>query len=158
MHTSMKRLCAAAFLLCYSIAASGRANEPLVGTWKLEHQEINGQEKETEPLTLRISPDGDKYLFAFSVPVNKIDFVSMSYTAKLDGSEADVKNSQGTKVGTVQITETAPLHYKLVLKGVNRPDSNGKLTISTDGKKLTSESDGTQAGRTVHSLQLFLRR
>lgn len=154
----MRRLSAAVPLLFFALAASGLASEPLVGTWKLEHQEINGQEKETEPLTLRISPDGDKYLFAFSVPVNNIDFVSMSYTAKLDGSEADVKNSQGTKMGTVQITATGPLHYKLVLKGVNRPDSNGKLTISADGKKLTSETDATQAGRAVHSLQLFLRR
>ena len=33
----------------------------------------------------------------------------------------------------------------------------GKLTVSTDGKTLTSEADTVQAGRPIHSKQLFSR-
>lgn len=139
-------------------AAGAWAAEPILGTWQLDHQELNGQTKETEPETLRISAQSDRLLFAFSVPVNNIDFVSMTYSAKLDGSEADVKNAQGTKVGTVQVTKSSPSQYKVVLKGTGRPDAIGHLTVSADGKTLTSESDATQAGHQAHLVQSFVRQ
>jgi hypothetical protein len=150
-------LCALALWLT-SIASC--AGQPLVGIWHLDRQEVNGTPINAEPMTLKIAPTGDKLSFAFSVPVNNVYFVSMSYTAKLDGSEADVKNSQGDKVGTIQITPEGASQYKIVVKGANRPDSSGKLTVSPDGKTLTSESDTTQKGpygRPIHSRQLFSR-
>ena len=146
-----------AALTLLALIASGWAAEPLIGTWQLDHQELNGRKKETEPLTLRISADGDKYAFAFAVLVNNIDFVSMSYTAKLDGTEAEVKNAQGVKVGTIQITTLRPSHYKLLLKGENRPETTGILTVSADGKTLTSETDTSMADRSAHLVQSFSR-
>jgi hypothetical protein len=136
------------------------APEPLIGTWRLDSQEVNGQKSNAEALTLKITQEGDKLAFAFSVPVNNVYFVSMSYTVKLDGSEADVKNAKGDKVGVVQMTPGGPSQYKLILKGPNRPDSSGKLTVSPDGKTLTSEQDTAQAGpggRSIHSRQIFSR-
>jgi hypothetical protein len=140
--------------------AAYAAPDPLLGTWRLDSQEVNGQKTDAEPLTLKVSQAGDKLAFAFSVPVNDVYFVSMTYTVKLDGSEADVKNSKGDKVGTIQVTADGPSQYKLILKGPNRPDSAGKLTVSPDGKTLTSETDtvqGGQGGRSMHSKQLFSR-
>jgi len=131
--------------------------EPLVGVWRLDHQEINGQEANSEPMTLKITQAGDKLAFAFSVPVNNIYFVSMSYTVKLDGTEADVKNAQGDKIGSIRISPGGPSQYKMVLKSPNHPDSDGKLTISADGKTLTSEAESQQGGRTLHSKQTFSR-
>jgi hypothetical protein len=136
------------------------APEPIVGTWRLDSQEVNGQKSNAEPLTLKVSEEGDKLAFAFSVPVNNVYFVSNSYTVKLDGSEADVKNAKGDKVGVVQMTSGGPSQYKIILKGPNRPDSSGKLTVSPDGKTLTSEQDTAQAGpggRSIHSRQSFSR-
>lgn len=147
-----------AALFFLGLIASGWAAEPLIGTWQLEHQELNGQKKETEPLTLRISAVGDKLAFAFAVLVNNIDFVSMTYTAKLDGTEADVKNAQGVKVGTIQITTLRPSHYKLALKGLNRPETSGALTVSPDGKTLTSETDTVVGDHSAHLVQSFSRR
>jgi len=118
------------------------AAEPLVGTWVLERQELNGDKTNFEPLTLRIGQSGDKLAFAFSVPVNNVHYVSMSYTVRLDGTEADVKNGQGEKLGTIKMTKAGASQYKLVLLGANRPQSSGKLTVSPDGKHLTSESGG----------------
>jgi hypothetical protein len=134
------------------------APNPLLGTWRLDSQEVNGQKSDSESLTLKITQDGDKLAFAFSVPVNNVYFVSATYTVKLDGSEADVKNAKGDKVGTVQITPGGPSEYKLILKRPNGPDSSGKLTVSPDGKTLTSEQNTVQAGpggRSIHSRQLF---
>lgn len=136
------------------------AAEPLLGTWRLDSQEVNGQKNNSEPLTLKISLAGDKLAFAFSVPVNDVYFVSMTYTVKLDGSEADVKNAKGDKVGTVQMTPAGASQYKLILKGPNHPDSSGRLTVSPDGKTLISETDTVQAGpsgRSIHSRQTFSR-
>src|SRR5271169_2331216 len=106
------------------------AAEPLIGTWRLDSQEVNGQKSNSDPLTLKVSESGDKLAFAFSVPVNNVYFVSMTYTVKLDGSEADVTNAQGDKIGTIQMSQGGPAQYKLTLKGPNRPDSSGRLTIS----------------------------
>lgn len=140
--------------------AAYAAPEPIIGTWRLDSQEVNGQKSNAEPLTLKVSQDGDKLAFAFSVPVNNVYFVSMTYTVKLDGSEADVKNSQGQKMGTIQMTAGGPSQYKLILKGPNRPDSSGKLTVSPDGKTLSSEQDtvpGGPSARSMHSRQIFTR-
>jgi hypothetical protein len=134
-----------------------RAAEPLVGTWRLERQELNGEKTNFEPLTLRISQSGDKLAFAFSVPVNNVHYVSMSYTVRLDGTEADVKNGQGEKLGTIRMTKTSASRYTLTLTGANRPQTSGKLAVSPDGKNLTSESDAMQAGHPAHLMQLFSR-
>jgi len=133
------------------------AAEPLVGTWRLDRQEVNGSQSKGEPLTLRITQAGDKLAFAFSVPINNVYFVSISYNAKLDGSPADVKNANGDKIGTVEIKPSGPMQYTLTMKGPNRPDSSGKLTVSSDGKTLTSESDAVQAGHPIHSKQFYSR-
>jgi hypothetical protein len=133
------------------------AGEPLVGTWRLERQELNGEKANSEPLTLKVSQAGDRLAFAFSVPVNQVYFVSMSYTLRLDGTQADIKDSEGNKIGTIQMTVSGTSQYKLVMKGPNRADSFGKLTVSPDGKTLTSEADTVQSGRPIHSKQLFSR-
>ena len=146
---------AATALVAFCITAWGA--EPLVGTWRLDHQEINGQQTNSEPMTLKVTQAGDKFAFAFSVPVNNIYFVSMSYTVKLDGSEADVKNAQGDKVGSIRFTSGGPSQYNMILKSPNHPDSNGKLIVSPDGKTLTSEAESQQNGRTLHSKQTFTR-
>jgi hypothetical protein len=141
-------------------AGAYAAQEPVVGTWRLDRQEVNGAQINSEPLTMKVSQAGDKLSFAFSVPVNNVYFVSMTYTVKLDGSEAEVDNSRGEKIGTIQMTPGGPSQYKMILKGPNRPDSTGKLTVSSDGKTLTSESDTAQAGqggRSIHSKQFFSR-
>jgi hypothetical protein len=155
-EVKLKFLLLGAVTLSLAVALSG-AQQPLVGTWRLEQQEINGEKTNFEPLTLKISQTGSELTFAFSVPVNNVYFVSMSYTLRLDGSTADVKNGRGEKVGTIQMSPDGPSQYKLVMKGPNRPDSAGKLTVSPDGKSLTSEAESMQAGRAVHSKQLFSR-
>jgi hypothetical protein len=75
----------------------------------------------------------------------------------LDGTEADVKNGQGEKLGVIRVTKAGASQYKLILSGQDRPQTSGKLSISPDGKNLTSESDAVQAGRPVHLMQLFSR-
>lgn len=141
------------------VAAQVWAAEPLAGRWLLQSQEVGGQKTDTEPLTLRIVPHGNAYEFAYSVPVNNIQFVSLTFTPKLDGAEADVKNSQGDKIGTVKVTKAGAALYKVVLQGPNRPTAVGTMAVSADGKTLTCESDaGAPGQQPIHTRQIFLRQ
>ena len=129
--------------ICLMLAiGDARAAEPIAGTWRLERQELNGEKNTFDPLTLRISQSGDKLAFAFSVPINNVHYLSMSYSVRLDGPEGDVKNGQGEKLGAIRITKTGGGRYKFTLTGTNRPQTSGTLSVSPDGKHLTSESNG----------------
>ena len=147
-------LAIALFVMSPSVA---HAADPLVGVWRLQSQEINGEKSNTEALTLKVSESGDKLTFAFSVPIDDIYFVTTSYTLRLDGSDADIKNANGETIGTIQMRRSRAGQYTLAMKGPNRPDSRGTLTIAGDGNTLVSESDVTQAGRKLHSKQAFAR-
>lgn len=141
-----------------TVAAPLWAAEPLIGLWRLQRQEINGTAaSEVEPLTVQISQVKDQLRFAFSVPMPDIYFVTISYTLRLDGSSADIMDGNNQKVGTIQMTRSGPGQYLLTMKGPNKPETQGKITVSADGKTFISESDATQAGRTVHSKQTFAR-
>src|SRR4029077_17543957 len=137
-------LSAVLFLLA---AAQAWAVEPLVGRWLLKSQEVGGQQTDADQLTLRIVQRGDAFEFGYSLPVNNIQFVSMSFASHLDGAEADVKNSQGNKIGTVKITKAGGSLYKVVLEGPNRPSAVGTMTVSADGKTLTSDSEANVPGK-----------
>jgi hypothetical protein len=154
----MKRaLLVVSSLILTAFLANAWAPNPFLGVWFLDHQEFNGQKLEPQKLALRITTDGPGLRFAFSVPINNIDFVSLSYSAKVDGPEGDVKDSRMAKIGTIKVTSSGPLKYNFVLKGENRPQSSGSMTVSADGKTLTSESDSSQGGKAAHLVQSFIR-
>src|SRR5580698_8027775 len=106
-----------------------RAAEPILGRWLLISQEVGGQRTEVDKLTLRIVMRGQTLEFGYSVPVNNIQFVSLRFAARPDGSEADVTNANGQKMGTVKVTKVSPLQYKILLQGKDKPLAPGTMTI-----------------------------
>ena len=157
----MIRILALALVLTTMPAISPAwAAEPLVGRWLLTSQQVGGQTMPIDELTLRITPSGQMLEFAYSVPVRDIQFVSLRFAAKPDGTQADVTDANGKKVGTVKVTKTSPARYKVVLEGQGRPTASGGMTVSADGKTLTSESDSTKPGQTAatHMVQVFVRQ
>jgi hypothetical protein len=135
------------------------AAEPLVGLWRLVSQEVGGQKMDADSLTLRIIQTGNNLEFAYSLPVNNIQFVSMRFTSRLDGTEGEVKNAQGNKIGTVKVSKADASEYKVILQGDNRPTANGKMKVSADGKTLTCESDSkTPQQENKHTVQVFSRQ
>src|SRR5579871_5113445 len=106
----------AALLLVLLQAIPAQAPEPLSGRWLLISQEVGGQRKPTGELVLRIAPAGRNFEFAYSVPVHDIQFVSLKFSARLDGTEADVTNAKGQKIGTVRVNKSGTAQYKVVLQ------------------------------------------
>lgn len=141
-------------------AGLARAAEPLLGRWLLVSQEIGGQKTAVDDLTLRVIPSGQTLEFAYSVPVNNIQFVSLRFVARPDGTEAAVTNANGQKIGTVKVTKASASQYRIVLQGQNKPTASGTMTVSADGKTLTSESDSKQPGQSAvtRMVQVFARQ
>jgi hypothetical protein len=133
--------------------------EPLAGRWLLNRQEVGGQKTDPDPLTLRITPSANGFDFAYSLPVNDVQFVSMSFTSRLDGTDADVKDSRANKIGVIKITRAGASQYSVVLQGANRPTASGKMTVSADGKTLSIQTESQAPGKAaVHTLQVFARQ
>jgi hypothetical protein len=159
----MVRLSSRLFILLFLLVCCAFAAEPIVGTWKLESQQINGQKGDFEEMTLRVYPTGDSFEFAYSVPVNKIHIVSQRFVkVHFDGADADVLDVKNNKVGTVKITKGSTTktgtQYKTVISGANHPTAEATLTVSADGKKLTAESAANVPGKGPQSsVQTFSR-
>jgi len=137
-----------------------QAAEAIVGRWLLVNQQVGATKfSSPEQLTLRVSPVGKTFEFAYSVPVNDIQFVSLRFSTKLDGSQADIKDANGKTIGNAKVTK-AGSQYKLIMQGPGKPPSSGTLTVSANGKTLTSESDSKPAGQSapVHTIQVFSRQ
>ena len=150
----------AAGLVIMLSAGSLRAAEPLPGRWLLVSQQVGGHKTEIDELTLRIVMRGQTLEFGYSVPVNDIQFVSLRFAARPDGTEADVTNANGQKIGTAKVTKASASQYKIVIQGQNKPTASGTMTVSPDGKTLTWESESKQPGQSAvtRMVQVFSRQ
>jgi len=146
--------------LALILAGALPAAEPLLGRWLLVGQEIGGQKMPVEEMLLRINAAGPALEFAYSVPLNNIQFVAVHYIARPDGTETDVTGSNGKKMGTVRVTKAGALQYKTLLQGPNKPTASGTLTVSADGKTLTAVSESRPAGQSTATrmVQVFARQ
>ena len=131
------------------------AGEPIAGKWLLKHQEVAGKETTSNPLTLAVTPSGKSFEFAFIVTVNDKPVVSLKFTSSLDGSVAEVTGGDGKQMGTAKVFRDGE-SYKVLMEGSGRPAVTTHMTVSPDGKTLTSESDvTTPSGVNVHTEQVF---
>jgi len=134
------------------------AADPLAGNWLLQHQEAGGNQTDSNPLTLAITPSGNRLDFAFIVTVNHEPVVNMKFSSSLDGTEAEVTGGDGKKMGTVKVSRDGAA-YKILLEGPGRPAVTTQLSVSPDGKTLVSESDvQTPSGTNLHTKQVFARQ
>ena len=71
-----------------------------------------------------------------------------------------MQDSQGKTIGTAKVTKAGVLQYKFVIQGPGRPTASGTMTVSADGKILTSTSDSMAAGKSpaTHTVQVFARQ
>src|SRR5258706_16041719 len=81
-------------------ASSAWAVDPLAGTWLLKHQEVAGNQTDSNPLMLAIAPSGNRLDFAFIVTVNNEPVVNLKFSSPLDGTPAEVTAADGTAMAT----------------------------------------------------------
>jgi hypothetical protein len=134
------------------------AADPFAGNWLLTHQEVGGNQTDSNPLTLAITPSGNRLDFAFVVTVNREPVVNLKFSSLLDGTAAEVSGGDGKKMGTAKVSRDGAA-YKILMEGPGRPSVSTRLTLSPDGKTLVSESDAqTPSGTNLHTKQVFIRQ
>lgn len=154
----MRRVMKSAVLVFVALVCAFGA-EPITGTWRLKSQQVAGQERGSRPLTLRITQSGDALEFEYSVTVNQKQQISLRFSARLDGSDGDIKDPAGRKIGTAKLSRFGSSQYLVTMQGTNRPTSSGRLILSGDGKTLTSEADASMpGGAKTHTTQIFERQ
>jgi hypothetical protein len=148
----------ALLLAVHAGSVAAWAADPLVGTWLLTRQELNGDEAKAAPLQLTVYQIRESLSFAFASLVKDAFVTNMGYRVLLDGTDADVKNANGDKVGTVKMTSPRPSQYAMQLSRPNQPSTTGTLTVSADAKTLTAETDTRQGERVIHLKQIYARQ
>jgi len=134
------------------------AADPLAGNWLLKHQEVAGNQTDSNPLMLAITASSSRLDFAFIVTVNNAPVVNLKFSSSLDGTETEVSGSDGKKMGTARVSRDG-VAYKILMEGPGRPAVTTRLTLSADGKTLVSESDvQTPRGENLHTKQVFARQ
>jgi len=134
-------------LFCLLAMSRAWAEEPLVGAWQLIYQKVGDMKDMPKPLpAMKITQSGTALHFAYLEGLEGRVF--MSFTVYLDGSEADIQNDKGGKIGTARLTKKGK-EYTLVLQSSNRPPEPGKLYFrpGEEGKILTMESDAILPNR-----------
>jgi len=138
--------------------APARAADPLAGKWLLQHQEVGGNQTDSNPLTLAITPSGELLDFAFIVTVQNQSVVNLKFSTPLDGTESEVTGGDGKKMGTAKVSKEGAA-YKFLMEGPGRPAVTTRMSVSSDGRTLVSESDvQTPSGDSLHTKQVFTRQ
>ena len=71
------------------------AADPLVGNWRRKSQEVPGNQIDSNPLTLAITPSGELLNLAYIVTVNDEPVVNLKFSTALDGTEVEISGSTG---------------------------------------------------------------
>ena len=151
----MRRTVLVVGAFCLLAVSQAWAEEPLVGTWQLIYQKVGDMKDMPRPLpALKITQSGTALNFAYSSGLEGRVF--MSFTVYLDGSEGDIKNDQGGKIGTAKLIKRGK-EYTLVLQSANRPPEPGKIYFrpGEEGKILTMESDVILPDRGPNPTHIF---
>ncbi|MBV9302958.1 MAG: hypothetical protein JOY62_16015 [Acidobacteriaceae bacterium] len=125
---------------CLVVAAVSAADDPFVGTWKL-----NTQESKMTGFQEKIQSLGDnKYKFTF-------------------GNNSDVIVADGTDQpsnfgGTWSLKQEGPNTWKSVDKQNGKTTSSGTWTMSDDGKEMTIKNEGTREDGSTFNNTFKLKR
>ncbi|MGA2263637.1 MAG: hypothetical protein ABSH28_19650 [Acidobacteriota bacterium] len=140
-------------------AAAAQAAEPLAGSWVLTANSYDSKPAPvTIPLGLKVTESGGSLQFQYSM--NGGQLITMVFAARMDGSEVDVKDGTGKRIGSAIVHKVSANDYELVLKSPGAPDSPGKMTVSNGGNTLTCESTTRLPGhdKPTKVTQVFTRQ
>ena len=142
----MKRLLAFAAVTALACAAATTllAQNPLVGTWKLNLAKSKyNSGAAPKSLTRTVEAQGDKVKYSFQGVTADGSAITYSFTVSYDGKDYPITGS-GAPGGadTIAIKQLTPSSYDSTLKKAGQPVMTTTAQVSKDGKTTTL----TQAG------------
>src|SRR5450432_1257199 len=157
----MKRfalLCSLA-LVCFALpAALLAADNPALGTWKLNLEKSKFPAgMAPKVLTRTLTADGDNVKYAFEGQASDGSDINYSFSVKYDGKDAEVTGT-GAPMGTdhIAITRVNSHQFSAALKKGGKPVATSTAVVSHDGKTSTVSTKGTGAdGKPFKSTSLY---
>jgi hypothetical protein len=157
----MKRfvqLCTLA-LVCFALpAALLAADNPVLGTWKLNLEKSKFPAgMAPKNLTRTVTADGDNVKYAFEGQGADGSSVNYSFTLKYDGKDVEISGT-GAPMGVdhVAITRVNSHQFSASLKKGDKEMAKSTAVVAHDGKTSTVTTKGTGAdGKPFHTSSVY---
>jgi hypothetical protein len=115
----------------------------------------DGSAPQWRKVTIERVGDSMKHTTDTQLVTNATNYLTVTYTAKLDGNEYPVEGS--STMDTVGLRQVNSTTIERVAKDRGKVIEKATFTLSADGKELTIKNDGTGQGVEYHNVQVFDR-
>lgn len=154
---------AALALLVVSLAAQSAASidKAYMGTWKLDVAKSTYENATAPKEGTRTHEDrGNGFVLVIQDGVNAQGAKTHSeYVYKPDGREYPIAAPNQTGMQRIALKSVDPYTVTFQIKVDGRVTSDGKRTVSKDGKTMTIEQTGTDPqGQRVHTVAMFQKQ
>ncbi len=132
-----------ALAFCLSVVAVSFADNPNIGTWKLNEGKSKIPAGVSKNTTVTYTADGDNLKAVLDGVDGKGNPTHSEWTGKFDGKDYPVTGDP--KVDSRAITKVNDHHYKVASKKDGKVVQSGTVVIAPDGKSRTLTVTGTDA-------------
>ncbi|SRR5258706_1091625 len=152
----MKRSLAFIAITVLAFACTGRvlAQNPLVGTWKLNVAKSKySPGPAPKSMTRTVEADGDKVKYTFEGVAADGSPVSFSYTVAYDGKDHPITGAGPSGADAISAKQSASGSTEATFKKAGKPVLIAKVEVSADGKVTTiSQASAPGAGSINNTL------
>jgi hypothetical protein len=132
-----------ALAFCLSVVAVSFADNPNVGTWKLNDAKSKIPAGVSKNTTVTYTADGDNLKAVLDGVDGKGNPTHSEWTGKFDGKDYPVTGDPN--VDSRSITKVDEHHYKVASKKDGKVVQSGNIVLAPDGKSRTLTISGTNA-------------
>jgi hypothetical protein len=132
-----------ALVFCLSAVALSFADNPNIGTWKLNEGKSKIPAGVSKNTTVTYTADGDNMKAVLDGVDGKGNPTHSEWTGKFDGKDYPVTGDPN--VDSRSITKVDEHHYKVASKKDGKVVQSGNIVLAPDGKSRTLTTSGTNA-------------
>lgn len=149
----MKKTAAVVLSLFFSAVVSF-AQDPQVGTWKLNHEKSKFPPGVTKNITVVYEAAGDNMKVTVGGITNAGDYVKHEWTGKFDGADYPVTGDPASDARSYKKVNDRTLEF--TAKKGGQVVTKGKVEVSPDGTTRTVTATGMNAqGKKVKSIAVY---
>jgi hypothetical protein len=154
----MKRTLAFVAVTLLAFACAGRvlAQNPLVGTWKLNVAKSKyNPGPAPKSMTRTVEADGDKVKYTFEGVAADGSPVSYSFTVAVDGKDYPITGATPSGADAISVKQTGSKSSEATFKKAGKPILIAKVRISADGKVTTITQASAPGAGSVNNTLIF---
>ena len=143
-------------VLAFACAARVLAQNPLVGTWKLNVEKSKyNPGPAPKSMTRTVEADGEKMKYTFEGVAADGSPVSYSFTVGVDGKDYPITGAAPTGANTVSAKQTGPSSTEATFKKDGKPVLIAKVKVSADGKVTTISQASAHGAGSINNTLIY---